>query len=275
MDELEQSYQKMEEHFLSSRSSRYENDKPQLIFVFASPGAGKSSNIKPILNWQLRPKTIVNLEIDELKTFIPYGANIDKTANDWFLRLVDRAIEQRRSIVIFRQRNMLQLKQTFNIYKKAQNAGYLTQATFLALDKERSRLGMIHRYEFALDNTLGGNEIDRENYPRRPKFLSHYIFYKALPVMLNVCSLSKTVDIVNVYDRNGVRLAYEDKKTGQRSSLSASQALRHERNRVWSPNEISRFNRRRDEAETKMKEHGRSFFEKLKFHFLTATPKNK
>ena len=40
----------MEQYFLTSRSVMPQNEAPRLIFVFASPGAGKSTNIKPRLN---------------------------------------------------------------------------------------------------------------------------------------------------------------------------------------------------------------------------------
>lgn len=271
----QKSYQKMEEHFLPPQTFPQDGAAPRLIFVFASPGAGKSTYVKPVLNRMLQPGAAVNLEIDELKTFIPSGADVNKTANEWFEHFVNRAIVERRNIIIFRQRSMLQPAQTLEIYKKAKAVGYVTQAAFVALDKERSRLGMVHRYEFALDNAVRTEGIDRANYPRKPDFLRHYVFYKALPATLHACSLCKAVDIVDVYDRQGVRLAYEDKTTGQHSPQPPSRALRFERTRDWNIWEKNKFNRRRDEAETKMKEHGRSFFERLKFRFLTATFKNK
>lgn len=275
MDSPEQAYRKMEEHFLQPQTLPQDGVSPSLIFVFASPGAGKTTYVKPVLNKLLKPARAVNLEIDELKTFIPAGSDLNKTADSWFVRIVGKAIEERRSIIIFRQRNMLQPGQTLEIYKRAKAAGYLTQASFVALDKERSRLGMVHRYEFALDNVVGKGEIDRENYPRKPDFLRHYIFYKALPVMLHVCSHSKAVDVVDVYDRQGRCLAYDDKTTGRNSPQSPSRAMRFERTRSWNVWEINKFNRRRNEAETKMKEHGRSLFKIIKFRFLTSTFKNK
>lgn len=275
MNRSEQSYREMEKHFLPPLTMPQESGTPRLIFVFASPGAGKSTYVKPVLNRLITHGAAVNLEIDELKTFIPAGLDIAKTADAWFSRLVDKAIEERRSIIIFRQRSMLRPGQTLGIYKKAKACGYLTQASFVALDKERSRLGMVHRYEFALDKAMREGTLDRENYPRKPDFLCHYIFYKALPATLCACSLCKAVDIVDVYDRQGARLAYEDKAAGVSSRLSPFRAVRHERTRGWNIWEINKFNRRRGEAETKMKEHGRSLFERLKFRFLTATFKNR
>ena len=275
MKTREQSYQEMEQYFLTSRSVMLKNEAPRLIFVFASPGAGKSTNIKPRLNELFVETGAVNLEIDELKTFIPQGEDVDKTADEWFLCLLDKAISQKRNILIFRQRNMLLPGQTLGLYRKAKRAGYVTQASFLALDKERSRLGMVHRYEFALENAIQNRELNRTNYPRYPNFLSHYIFYKAMPMVIRACDLSKAVDIVDVYDRQGKKIAWKDKRSGEQSVFSPLQALSHERGRSWEAWEKLKFIRRRQEAENKMEQHGRSRFERLKFKILTYTSKSK
>lgn len=275
MNAQEQAYRKMEVYFLTPRCRASDTEPPRLVFVFASPGAGKSTLVKSRLNGQFAETGAVNLEIDELKTFIPAGQNVAKTADAWFLRLIDKAISERRSLLVFRQRNMLLPGQTRRLYQKAKAAGYVTQASFLALDKERSRLGMVHRYEFALENEVRTPELNRVNYPRRPDFLCHYIFYKALPVMQHACSFWKSVDVVDVYDRQGERLAWHDKRTGQGSPLTPSRAIRCERTRRWNIWEKNKFNRRRAEAETKMKEHGRGWFALLKFKLLTLTSKSR
>ncbi len=275
MDILEQSYREMEDYFLETLRFSTRPETPRLIFVFASPGAGKSTNIKPRLNKMFAENKVVNLEIDELKTFIPKGCDVAKTANEWFLRLVDKSVADKRNIMIFRQRSMLKPQQTWYIYQKAKEAGYITQAVFLALDKERSRLGLIHRYEFAIENALGKPEDNRASYPRRPDFLSHYIFYKAMPIFLQRCKVSPDVDIIDVYDRRGKHLAWSNKLTGEHSTEGVEHALLRERTRQWDGVEKDTFNRRCSEAQEKMKAHGRSWFDYLKFRILTYTRKSK
>lgn len=147
-----------------------------MVFVFSSPGAGKSTRIKPLLQKSFATSPVL-LEIDELKAFIPAGDNIDKTADDWFCRIVDGALDLKYNIIIFRQRSMLQLKQTRDYLKKARQNGYRTEVCILALDKQRSRLGMVHRYEFALENYLKNPAADDvQNYPRKPDFIKHGVF---------------------------------------------------------------------------------------------------
>lgn len=99
-----------------------------MVFVFSSPGAGKSTRIKPLLQKSFALLRVV--EIDELKAFIPDGDNIDKTADDWFCRIVDGALDLKYNIIIFRQRSMLQLKQTRDYLKKARQNGYRRKSVF-------------------------------------------------------------------------------------------------------------------------------------------------
>ena len=266
-------YQRAENYFFSQKTRKAE--QPYFIFVFASPGAGKSTNIKPLLKEQFNQDKPVIIEVDELKSFIPEGMDIDKTTNDWFIKLVDKAISERRHVVIFRQRNMLKPQQTRRLYQKAKKAGYITQAKIVALDKVRSRLGVIHRYEHAVD-TLHQDETSQiENYPRKPDFIKHYIFYKALPVITDICSRSDLVDIVEVYDRERNKIAWQNKLTGEKSAQTPLQALKRERTRSWAPWEKEKFNRRYKEAEAKMKMHHRSWVDFVKFKWLTFTTKNK
>lgn len=265
-------YQKAENYFFSPKTPKAE--QPYFIFVFASPGAGKSTNIKPLLKEQFKEKPVI-IEVDELKSFIPASQDIDKTANDWFIKLVDKAISEKRHIVIFRQRNMLKPQQTQRLYQKAKKAGYITQAKIVALDKVRSRLGIIHRFEHAVDTLYQDETSQIENYPRKPDFIKHYIFYQALPIITDICSRSDLVDIVEVYDRERNKIAWQNKLTGENSLQTPLQALKRERTRAWAPWEKEKFNRRCKEAKAKMKMHRRSWVDFMKFKLLTFTTKNK
>lgn len=275
MDTLEKSYQQMQAHFLTPESFAKEGEVPRLMFVFGSPGVGKSTCLKPKLNSFFENSKPINLEIDEFKTFVPQVQNVNKLTDEWFARLTNKAIEEKRNIIIFRQRSMLAPTQTFGLYKKAKENGYFTQAVVMALDKERSRLGMVHRYECALENARKTGQFDRENYPRKPDFVRHYIFFRALPIIATACTKLKEIDRIDVYDRQCVLLASQDKTTGKKTKQTPIQALLKERHRSWNIWEKNRFNRQRFEAAEKMKERGSNRLEMLKFKFLTATPKNK
>lgn len=263
-------------YFFTGATQVKQGEKPRIIFVFASPGAGKSTRIKPLLQKTFSAPAAM-IEIDELKAFIPEGEkNNAKTADAWFNRMIGGAIDLKYNLVIFRQRNMLVPAQTRGILQKAQAEGYQTEVCIVALDKARSRLGMIHRYECALENHQKNPDAENVgNYPRKPDFLKHYIFFKALPVVAKMSELSGCVDKVEVYDRNGSRLAFLDKKSGLKSRATPLQALRQERSRSWIYLERNKFNRRCREASEKMKQRGAGVWERLKFRFLTETAQSR
>lgn len=273
---IEEAYAQAEAYFFKPFSSeRRKSAEPHLYFIFSSPGAGKSTNIKPLLKNELAADKPVVLEVDELKSFVPENADVVKTVDDWFLKLINKAMEEKRSLIIMRQRNMLVPKQTLNIYKTAKEKGFITHANIVALDKARSRLGMIHRYEYALDDKSTDEQHIRENYPRKPDFLRHKIFYKAVPLITAFCSCSKYVDIVEVYDRERNKLAWNNKITGDKSYISPIRALFKERKRAWEPWEKEKFNTQKQQAKEKMKEHNCSILDMIKFKFLTRTRRNK
>lgn len=270
-----EAYARVEAYFFKSLPEQEKNANPNLYFVFSSPGAGKSTNIKPLLRAEIGVERPVVLEVDEMKSFIPQNEKVAEIADRWFLKLVDKALNEKRSLIIIRQRNMLMPQQTLQIYKKAKSAGYTTHANIVALDKVRSRLGMIHRYELALDDKNTDEQHVRENYPRKPDFLRHKIFYRAVPFITAFCCCSKYVDIVEVYDRERNKLAWLNRKTGDKSKISPLRALLKERKRAWEPWEKEKFNNRKQQAEKKMGEHNRSVLDMIKFRWFTRTGKNK
>lgn len=273
MDKLETAYLEAEEYFLLPAAKGLDN--PHCIFVFASPGAGKSVNVKKNINRKLAGEKPVNLEADALKSFVPAGEPIDEVVAVWFKRLTDKIIEQKRNVLIFRQRNMLELPQTFGIYKKAKENGYTTQAVFLAIDKKRSRLGMIHRYEMALEKAAVQLEFDRENYPRKPSFFRHYVFYKAIPIALRVLSRSRYPDKIEVCDREGRVLAFKDRISGDESIVSPLTALRRERRRHLTEKERHLFDAHKQEAEMKMRGRGVSEKDIRRMSLWTRFSRNK
>lgn len=271
----EKAYKKAEIHFFKPFLKCEKNSEPHLYFVFSSPGAGKSTNIKSLIKDKLGTNQPIIFEIDELKSFIPEDSNLIDVTNKWFLRLTDKAISEKRSLVIMRLRNMLKPMQTLDIYNKAKSAGYTTHASFVALDKVRSRLGMIHRYEYALDDNNLDEQHKIESYPRKPDFTKHYIFYKILPVVLACCCHSKAVDVIEVFDREKNKLAWWNKKSGEKSEISPLRALFNERHRKWEDWEKNKFNNRCMQAKIKLEEHNRSFIDMIKFKLLTKTHKNR
>lgn len=93
-------------YFFTGKQQVPAGEQPRLIFVFGSPGAGKSTNIKPLLlkSFQTSPAC---LEVDELKAFLPEGEERNpQMADEWFNRIVDEAVKLRYNLVIFRLRNM-------------------------------------------------------------------------------------------------------------------------------------------------------------------------
>lgn len=276
MKELNQCYEEMLKHFFKEENKQ-SSSCPELTFLFASPGAGKTTYVRPKISQKYPPQEQpINLEIDELKAFIPVEKRekgADALIEDWFLKVVDKAIAEKRNLIITRQKNLLLPKQTMDIFKKAKENGYKTNASFLALDKERSRLGMIHRYEHALAD-YANKKDDIENYPRKPSLLRHYIFFKAIPIVSKACELSKYVDNIDVYDRQGIILSQLDKSTKTKSRTSPLRAILKERDRDWNYLEKNKFNRRTGEVIAKMSERGAGVLDVLKFKFLVKTSKN-
>ena len=88
-------------YFFTGKQQVPAGEQPRLIFVFGSPGAGKSTNIKPLLlkSFQTSPAC---LEVDELKAFLPEGEERNpQMADEWFNRIVDEAVKLRYNLVIF------------------------------------------------------------------------------------------------------------------------------------------------------------------------------
>jgi len=260
---------KVTEYFFTKDTENVSKQNPRLIFVFASPGAGKSTSVKPILAKSFTHSNPVMLEIDELKALSSDAKNSDLIRNI-FLACVNKAIEEKRSLIIFRQRCMLEPNLTKHIYQKAKANGYQTQATFLALDIKRSRLGMIYRYEKALKASVESNKFDITNYPRKPCFMRHYIFFKMLPIVALACKKSKNIDIINVYDREGNLLAEDNRINNSKTKKDILQAIIQERSRSWSKSEINKFNARREETENSIKARTKGLLEVLKLKIFTG-----
>jgi len=257
-------------YFFAGKKQVPAGEQPRLIFVFGSPGAGKSTNIKPLIleSFQTPP---VCLEVDEMKAFLPEGEKRNpKIADEWFNQIVNKAVKQRYNLVIFRLRNMLLPEQTARILRHARRHVYRTEVDILALDRRRSTLGMIHRYEQALENLHKSEAKDVVNYPRRPEFAKHFILFKALPVVTGLSEKSNLIDKINVYDREGNHLAWQDKTDGTRSELSPLQALRQERKRRWLQSEKARYQLQRLQDIEKMKNRKAAFRELLAARLLTS-----
>lgn len=263
-------------YFFTGKRQVPSNEQARIIFVFGSPGAGKSTNIKPLLlkDFAISP---VCIEIDELKAFLPKDQEQDAQLTDeWFNQMVKEAINLRYNLVIFRLRNMLLPTQTQNILKQAKNNGYQTEIDILALDRKRSTLGMIHRYELALEKQIQSPQSNKDiaNYPRPPQFLKHYMFFKVLPIVTKWSQNSDLVDKINVYDREGHHLAWQDKRNQKTSNLSPIEALRQERHRHWHNNEKVLYEEQHRQAFDKMKSRKASLKEILVAKMLTFFGRN-
>ena len=68
-------------YFFTGKRQVPSNEQARIIFVFGSPGAGKSTNIKPLLlkDFAISP---VCIEIDELKAFLPKDQEQDAQLTD-------------------------------------------------------------------------------------------------------------------------------------------------------------------------------------------------
>lgn len=95
---------------------------------------------------------------------------------------------------------------------------------------------------------------DVQNYPRKPDFIKHGVFFAALPIIVRMSEKSKYVERVDVYSRQGEHLAFLDKNSNLKSELTPLQALRKERRRPWIYLERNKYNRRRQEVEEKMRQ---------------------
>ncbi len=121
-------------YFFTGKRQVGVGEKPRIIFVFSSPGAGKSTRIKPLLEESFATKPAL-LEIDELKAFIPENdTNKVQTADRWFNRILEEAVNLRYNLIVFRQRNMLMPQQTRKILQQAQKNGYQTEVCIVALE---------------------------------------------------------------------------------------------------------------------------------------------
>ncbi|MDR1694383.1 MAG: zeta toxin family protein [Lactobacillaceae bacterium] len=235
MDLYKQQFEKACEHFFGEQTAAA--GKPTFRMVFASPGAGKTSILKPLFQKEAKDgENPIMLEFDEIKAFVPKNPNKKQRmsfSDKLFADLVEKAIEEKRSINIFRPSTMRHPTQAFALYKKAKDKGYNTEAAFLAVDKRKSRLGILYRYEKALEN--GINSI--ANYPRPPKLLYHYLYFKAIPFIVQSCDRHREVDVVRVFDRSGNLIAFNNKITNEKSKTSPRKALASERKRKWSEEE--------------------------------------
>jgi GTPase SAR1 family protein len=256
----EENFDKMYQHIFG-KEKREPHKNPKFSYVFASPGAGKTSLMKQFLDKEYPngEKPII-LEIDEMKYFIPADLNKDermKIADKWYHKLIDMAITERQSFISLNIREMVYINRALNTYKKAKDNGYVTEANFLAVNKKKSRLGIISRYEKALKNMIYGKN-NCKNYPRKPKFFNHYIFYKAAPIMTAVCSNSNNVDIVRVFDRDGNLLSIYKNTQLQNSKISPLKALIKERHRLWNKEEEQQYKNQREESLGLMRERNAS-----------------
>ena len=98
-------------HFFAGKESVVANKQPKIICFFGQPGVGKSSSVKPKVIEELEPSSLIDLEVDELKSFAPILADevgkITQTdaakyapISQWFSGLADRAIKNNNHLCI-------------------------------------------------------------------------------------------------------------------------------------------------------------------------------
>ena len=263
---FEENFERACKSILGESVSFSQNNTPKLAYVFASPGAGKSSKLRHLLAKEFPVDDVpVIVEIDELKHFAPeemQGKDRLRLVDSWYKRIIDKAFENGRSILIFRSKDMVHYNRTRNILKKAKDRGFTTEINFLAINREKSRLGMVYRYEKALKNMFEGN-LDHTNYPRKPKFFYHYIYYKSLPETAKCCIKDSLVDKIRVFNRDGEQLSYINKADNSKSETGILNSIKNERERSWTVEEITDYNRQVDDVKNMMRERGASHRETL------------
>ena len=266
-NKLEKAYHLMEEYFIPRDIAAASSDNPKLFFIFGAPGTGKSSTLKPMLNKMYENDKLIHLEVDDLKLFIPKGYDVAHVADAWVGRILNTILQKKLSVVIYRQRNLLQLSQTKQILQNAKQNGYTTFVDFLALDKVRSRLNMAKRYENNLNTLPPNQQLNQDLYLRKPSYVRHYIFYKAIPMVAKICTRLDTVDVINVYDQNARLLLNYAKNSSE--TAKPAEVILQERNRPLSQQEKEKFNQEKEIVLNNMKKRGvasyKTFFYEMLF----------
>lgn len=256
---------KLAKSHILGKGERQPAKNPKLSFIFASPGAGKSSILKQnIVKEMVADSQPVVIEIDELKYFAKDAPKEERKAiiDEWYNRIIDQALETKQNIIILRSKDMVHYGRAATTLNKAKQHNYNTEVNFLAVDKRKSRLSMTLRYEKALKNMFSGNS-DFTNYPRKPKFFYHYVYFKSLPLAAEKCCKDKDVDLVRVFNRDGELLAFDNKISHQKSAQSPKKAIKAERKRPWSESEKKRFSEEKDQMQAFMKDRKAPLKEKI------------
>lgn len=227
------------EIFKNATSSK----NPQIFLSGGQPASGKGkliSHAEKILQSQKNSYIIINgddYRIDHPDSLALYK-EFDKeyaTKTDDFTRPFTKAVfdyaRGQKCNIIFE--GTMRTDAIFKTITDMRNEGYQAHISVISNNKLNSKLGIYERYY---------NQKDKNDIARFTSAKSHDDAYKGMLYVLNKFEKEKNFETLTVYNNN-LKPLYENDKT-KAMPYKAVDILNKERDKEWTPQEMSIYNKR-------------------------------
>lgn len=238
--------------------------RPKMFMLGGQPGAGKTKVREAITN-QKQFKNALTVDPDELRTYHPRYLNLVKEdpdnaagrvhydASKWAQELLAEAVKLKLNIIYDTSLGGGS-SASVGAAKNAAKAGYDVEVHVAAVSIEQSRQGVRNRFEEA--QTKYKNDPDNELPPRNVPMSKQLDAYKKMPEAIEKLAESGVVSRIRIANRGGESLSdisgkFAVKKDGGKTSIKA---LKDERTRPWTQQEIVQFDDANKKIEGKLQD---------------------
>lgn len=237
--------------------------RPKMFMLGGQPGAGKTNVRKAITDQKQFAKALI-VDPDELRTYHPKYLQLIKLdpdsaagrvhydASKWAQELREAAVKLKLNIILDTSLGG-NPSSSVSAAKDAAKAGYDVEVHVAAVAIESSRQGVRKRFEEA--HIEYAQDQDNNLPPRNVPMGKQQDSYKKIPVAIEALAESGVVSRIRIANRGGKSLSdisgnFAVKKDGGKSSTGA---LKEERTRPWTAQEITQFEKTNLEIEDNLK----------------------
>jgi len=238
--------------------------RPKMFMLGGQPGAGKTK-VREAITKQKQFANALTVDPDELRTYHPRYLDLVKEdpdnaagrvhydASKWAQELREEAVKLKLNI-IFDTSLGGGASASVAAAKHAAKAGYDVEVHVAAVPLEQSRQGVRNRFEEA--QAKYKNDPDNELPPRNVPMSKQLDAYKKMPEAIEKLAESGVVSRIRIANRGGESLSdisgkFAVKKDGGKTS---TKALKDERTRPWTQQEIVQFEETNKKIEDKLQD---------------------
>jgi len=232
----------LDEIFEENIASKPSNEKPRAVILAGQPGSGKgflARSVKEEFLHQNREAVVINP--DDLREFHhrynahvksdPYSAasKVHYDSSLWAEELRDEAIKNKKDLLV--DGTLSNPEKADNLVNQLKSKGYEIEVRALAVQKEKSELGIYKRFE--------DDYSDPEKLERWTPEEIHDQAYEGTPKSLDTVEKNHPDVRISVHSRGKMVLYDNVASDGKNEYASAKVALEDERTRPFEKEEIT------------------------------------